>query len=180
MGALYLVMRSATSGRMRVLMLFAMVLGLSGCLSAHKVRIESNPPGAIVSIRGEELGPTPIEITTLYFPYRWYNYGREREVERGGEVERVWRGGRTTVRIEAPGHRTGRVRMGRFAGRTVMADTLLFWLPDQFNGLAPWQWKWGHFNRLFGISPRHVHQVQLVRRHGRAGTWTPDDAERMK
>ena len=42
----------------------------------------------------------------------------------------------------------------------------------------PWRWKWGHFNRLFGISPRYTHQVQLIRRHGRPGTWTPEDAER--
>lgn len=162
------------------MLLLSLVWCLSGCLSAHKVRIESSPPGAIVSIRGEELGPTPIEITTVYFPYRWYSYGRQVERKRDGETERVWRGGRTTVRVEAPGHRTGRVRMGRFAGGSVLADTLLFWLPDQLNGPAPWQWKWGHFNRLLGISPRHVHSVQLIRRHDRAGTWTPEDAERMK
>ncbi|MFT4977998.1 MAG: hypothetical protein ACI8S6_003906 [Myxococcota bacterium] len=153
-------------------MLLGLVVLLSGCLSAHRVRIESNPPGAIVSIRGQELGPTPLELTTLYFPMRWYSFGQS--------TDDGWRGGRTSVRLEAPGHRSGRVRMGQGAGRVVLADWLLFWAPDRFNGPAPWQWRWGHLGRLIGVTPRYTHTVQLIREHKRAGGWTPEDAERMK
>jgi len=136
---------------------------LSGCLSAHRVRIESNPPGALVSVKGQELGTTPLELTTFYFPLRWYNFN-----------------GRTTVQLEAPGYRPGRIRMGRGAGRRVFWDTVLVLLPDQFNGPLPWQWRWGHLTRLVGLSPRYTHQVELIRRHKRAGTWTPEDAERLQ
>lgn len=145
---------------------------LSGCISAHRVRIESTPPGAVVSIRGEELGPAPIEITTLYFPYRWYFFGQR--------TENGWRGGRTTVKLEAPNYRHGRVRMGKHAGWAVLMDYLLLPFPDEFNGPAPWMWKWGHINRILGRTPRTIHEVHLIRKHGAAGSWTPEDAERMR
>ena len=155
---------------MRKVILFMAALVFSGCLSAHRVRIESSPPGAIVSIRGKELGATPLELTKVYFPFRWYFYGYR--------TENFWIGGRMSARLESPGYRTGRIRIGKGAGASVLADTLLIAFPDEFNGLAPWKWKWGHFNRLFGIAPRYTHRVQLIRHHGRAGTWEPEDAQR--
>jgi len=33
---------------------------------------------------------------------------------------------------------------------------------------------------LLGIKPRATHQIYLVRKHGPAGTWTPDDAQQIK
>lgn len=39
--------------------------------------------------------------------------------------------------------------------------------------LRPWKW-----DRWWGGEVRTHHELQLVRVHGRAGTWTPDDARR--
>ncbi len=39
--------------------------------------------------------------------------------------------------------------------------------------LRPWTW-----NRWWGAEVRSVHKVYLVRQHGRAGTWSPEDARR--
>ena len=34
--------------------------------------------------------------------------------------------------------------------------------------------------KLLGKSPRRTHQIIMIRRHGRVGSWTPDDARRMR
>lgn len=39
--------------------------------------------------------------------------------------------------------------------------------------LRPWTWR-----RWWGAEVRSVHKVYLVRQHGRAGTWSPEDARR--
>ena len=140
-----------------------LTLVLGGCISAHRVRIESDPPGAEVIIHGRSLGPTPVEVTMLWLPGRSW-----------------WLQDRSTARLDAPGYRDGRIRMGRHTMGAVFWDTLLFAIPDEFNGAAPWKWRWGHLARLVGVDVRHTHKVELIRRHGRAGTWTPEDAERLK
>ena len=36
------------------------------------------------------------------------------------------------------------------------------------------------YKKLLGIEVRTTHQLYLVRKHGPAGTWTPEDAQRNK
>lgn len=46
-----------------------LVLGLllQGCL-VHRVRVESDPPGAVVKLDGKVRGVTPVEFTTVWVP----------------------------------------------------------------------------------------------------------------
>ena len=145
----------------RLLISLGVAAMLSSC-AAHRIRIESDPAGAAVDLRGKDRGATPVEVTTFWFPMSWWFYDY------------------STVSVEAPGFRDGKVRVGRKAGRQIMWDYLLILFPDEFNGVAPWKWRWGHFTRVIGVDVRHTHQVQLVRHHGRAGTWEPEDAERAR
>jgi hypothetical protein len=107
---------------------------------AHRVQIQSDPPGARVEFRGQDLGPAPVEIRT------WW-----------------WPGRRLEVRLTAPGRRPAHLDLSRDMRPLRLT---LSWL---------WPPSWGE---LVGRRVRARHSVLMVRTHGRAGTWTPDDAQR--
>ena len=44
------------------------VVGLIGC--AHRVRIESDPPGASIKVGHELIGVTPAEVTVKWVPFK--------------------------------------------------------------------------------------------------------------
>ena len=75
-----------------------------------------------------------------------------------------WPARRLPITIQLPGYRkldadaAGQLRM-----RHVLGDFLLF--------------RWGVF---LGLRPRAGHQYVLVRQHGAAGTWTEEDARRLR
>lgn len=69
--------------------------------------------------------------------------------------------GRRTARLSANGYRTVEVNLGNDLR------------PRYFLGDLLWPPRW---RRLVGVEARS-HEVILVPRHGRAGTWTPDDVE---
>ncbi|MFT5680682.1 MAG: hypothetical protein ACI8RZ_001588 [Myxococcota bacterium] len=123
----------------------------------HTVTVESAPTGANIKHRGEWLENTPAEVTILWFPGRWL-------------IPPL-----NTVRLRAPGYRPTQVRIGRGVGRQIALDKTLFWAPTS---LKPFEM--GHLNRLLGVDPRNTHYIQMMRRHGRSGTWTSEDAERLK
>lgn len=123
----------------------------------HTVALESMPTGATVRHRGEMLESTPTEVTVLWFPGRWL-------------VPPI-----NTLSVRAPGYRPTRVRIARGAGLRIAIDKTLVFFPTSLRPL-----KWGHLQRLTGAEPRYTHYLQMMRRHGRSGTWTPEDAERLK
>ncbi len=51
---------------MRWLALFLMLLMLGGCVE-RRLQLESDPPGALVFLNGEEVGRTPMSV-----PFDWY------------------------------------------------------------------------------------------------------------
>jgi hypothetical protein len=120
----------------------------------HTVTLESAPTGANIKHRGEWVENTPAEVTILWFPGRWL-------------IPPL-----NTVHLRSPGHRATEIRIGRGVGRQVVLDKALFWAPTS---LKPFEM--GHLNRLLGAASRSTHYVQMMRRHGRSGTWTPEDAE---
>jgi hypothetical protein len=67
------------------------------------------------------------------------------------------------------------VRIGRGVGRQIALDKALVLFPTSLRPL-----EWERHKRLLGLEARHIHAVQMMRRHGRSGTWTIEDAERMK
>lgn len=66
------------------------------------------------------------------------------------------------ARVKVPGYRTVTVRLQPDVG-----PMRLFWEAITF------RWR-----RLAGVDVRTEHQVVMVRRHGRVGTWTPEEAKR--
>lgn len=91
------------------LALLAGALVAAGC--AHRVALTSAPAGAAVTLGGERVGVTPMELAVH------------------------WVGPRV-LRVELSGYRPLEVRLGLF--------------------------------------PRRAVELRLVREHGGAGTWTPD------
>ena len=65
------------------------------------------------------------------------------------------------LHVRLPGYRASSVGLG--------SDTSLIRLLSEV--LTPWRWP-----RALGRQVRARHNVVLVRRHGRAGTWTPAEA----
>lgn len=141
--------------------LWILVFWLTAGCAAHRVQIVSNPANATVSKRGKELGPAPVEVTTLWFPFRWYFYDI------------------STIEVDAVGYRSVRIRVGRNMFGKVLADYLFFLIPERHPDPEKWI-RWGHFRRMVGLDPRVIHRAELIRSHGRAGTWTPEDARRLK
>lgn len=68
---------------------------------------------------------------------------------------------RMNVQLRMPGRRATVIRLDK--------DTGFFRLLGE--ALTPWRW-----SRWVGRSVRTRHEVVLVRRHGRAGTWLPSEA----
>ena len=123
----------------------------------HTITVESAPTGATLKLRSRELDSTPHELTVLWFPGRWLAPPLN------------------TMKVRAPGYRPTKIRIGRGVGWQIAVDKALFWAPTS---LKPFEM--GHLNRLIGIEARNTHYVQMMRRHGRSGTWTPEDADRLK
>lgn len=68
---------------------------------------------------------------------------------------------RMNVQLRLPGQRTTTLHLNDDTGPLRLIGDIL----------RPWRWA-----RLVGRQVRTEHDVVLVRRHGRAGTWTPEDA----
>lgn len=68
---------------------------------------------------------------------------------------------RMNVQLRLPGRRTTSFRLNKDTGPLRLLGEVL----------TPWRW-----GRWVGRDLRTRHQVVLVRRHGRAGTWSPADA----
>jgi hypothetical protein len=141
-------------------MLTYLVLAYGAALlipTRHTVIVESAPTGANLKLGGEWLENSPTEVTILWFPGRWLIPPMN------------------TVKVRAPGYRPTQVRIGRGVGRRISVDKALFWMPTS---LRPFEL--GHLSRLMGTRPRTTHYLSLMRRHGLSGTWSAEDAERMK
>ena len=70
-------------------------------------------------------------------------------------------GRRTVARLSAPGYRPATVHLGQdLRPRVLMREVV-----------RPGRWP-----ALLGLAPRR-HELILVRRHGRAGTWDAEDAD---
>lgn len=141
------------------MLLLGGLLLASGC-AIHKVQVISDPAGATVSWGDKDKGPAPTPVVTLWFPYRWYFYNI------------------STIEVSAPGYRSTRVRVGRDMFWRILADYVFFIVPERDPDPDRWI-RWGHFRRMVGIDPRVTHRTQLIRAHGRAGTWDPEDAQRL-
>lgn len=69
---------------------------------------------------------------------------------------------RIPVRVSLRGYRSFRFRLDRDIGPIrALGELLTLRLP-----------------RLLGLRDRRVHEVMLIRQHGAAGTWSPEDAGR--
>lgn len=141
--------------------LLAIVLG---CFP-HRVRIESEPPGAVVRVDGERMGTTPIEYTVVTWPHLRADacFG----LEEGFQCSR--RPYRVVVKL--PGYRPvtteigGDARWWRHALRPFRAG---YW----DCAMPPFQWKDGEC-----VTPHTVRNILLTEDHGPAGTWTPEEAQ---
>ena len=129
-----------------------LMMGLSGCL--HKVRVESDPPGAAVVYAGKRKGVTPVEFMAVSVPVVRKDLKRHR------------------LRVTLPGHRTvtadlsPHLRLRKHLRHPFRGRPLLCLLPP--------------YNDLRGgvcLAPRTAMTVVLVKEHGPSGTWAPEDVE---
>lgn len=95
--------------RPAALLLFA---ALCGC--AHKVHIVSDPPGATVRVGRQTLGPTPRDVSMLWWPFRPMR-----------------------VRVAAPGYRPVDVSLKERVGPWHLVGELLTLHWKRLLGLAP-------------------------------------------
>jgi hypothetical protein len=125
---------------------------LTGCL--HKVRVESDPPGAVVVYAGKRKGVTPVEFMAVSSPHLRKDTRRKR------------------LRVTLPGHRAVVTDMGpylrsrRVIRHPLLARPLMCLLPP--------------YNDIRGgvcLSPRTALTYVLIKEHGPAGTWSPEDVE---
>lgn len=117
-------------------LLTALLLGLLSTGCAHRVLLQTEPPGAEVYEGGELIGHSPVELRRTMWPFR-----------------------KVPITVRMKGHRAVTVRLDRDIGP-------IRWLGDCLT------LKW---RRLLGMQPRRVHTLVLVPRHGRSGSWTPED-----
>ncbi|MFT5585661.1 MAG: hypothetical protein ACI9VR_003254 [Cognaticolwellia sp.] len=147
-------------------MLTTLLLSASflGCFP-HKVRIESEPPGAQVQINRRKMGTTPVEFTVLTLPHL--------RTDSGCDAQRIKRRRcRFHVQVSLPGYRTLHTTIGQDARA---------WrhLLHPLRGgaweclIPPFQWRGGKC-----VAPHSRREVVLVADHGPTGTWTPEDAKR--
>lgn len=97
---------------MRTRLLLLLTLLAAGC--AHRVRIESQPPGASVRVGKRLKGPTPQELTFLWVPFRPIN-----------------------VRVSAAGYRTVVVKANKHASVWRIAGEALTFRYKRLLGLRP-------------------------------------------
>ncbi len=93
------------------LALLALLL-LGAC--AHRVRVESDPPGATVKVRKKSKGPAPQELRFLWLPFRQLNFS-----------------------VSAPGYRTVVVQASDYAGFGVFTRELLSLRFGRLSGVKP-------------------------------------------
>lgn len=64
------------AGEVSGMRLLVLLLLAQGCV-VHRVRVESDPPGAVVRLDGKVRGVTPIEFNTVWTPplFKSYNLG---------------------------------------------------------------------------------------------------------
>ena len=68
------------------------------------------------------------------------------------------------VSIDLPGYRPFKFHAGKAVRLYhIVADILSF-----------------RMFRLFGLKARNNHHIMLIRRHGRVGSWSPEDAKKMR
>lgn len=127
-----------------------LLLLLGGC--RHRVRIESSPAGATVTYRKESLGPTPVEFVAVWFPLRALILPRP-------------------VVVDAAGYRQGQVYVNRNMFWQELTDGILCVLPPYQDTRC---------KEVFNKLPSTTHEALLIRDHGRSGTWTPEDAQRLQ
>lgn len=98
---------------MRALALSLILCALgSGC--AHRVRVESDPPGAAIKVGRRARGPAPQELTMLWLPFRPIK-----------------------VRVSAPGYRTVTLKASDYAGFGVFTRELLTLRFARLAGVKP-------------------------------------------
>ena len=110
--------------------------GLWGC--AHRVMLDSDPPGATVRMDGKMVGVTPTELQVRWVPFT------DNEVQ-----------------LKMPKR------------RAVTLD-----LHDDLGvGRLTWEFCTFQYGKLLGKKPRTHHRAHFVRKHGPAGTWSPDEVK---
>lgn len=67
------------------------------------------------------------------------------------------------MQVELPGYRTVTLDLQKDLGPIRLLTEVA----------RPWRW-----DRWWGGEARRQHEILLIRYHGRAGTWTPEDARR--
>ncbi len=130
-----------------------LALLLNACLM-HKVRVESDPPGALVVYAGKRKGVTPVEFMTVASPH--IRSGRPRH----------------RLKVSLPGHRGVVTDLGSHL-------TLREHLFHPFRGrplrcLVP---PWDDLRGGACLSPRTRLTLVLVKKHGPSGTWNSEDVE---
>ena len=109
---------------------------LGGC--AHRVMLESDPPGATIKIGEEMVGVTPTELQVTWVPFQ------DNELQ-----------------LKLPQRRSVTIDL--------QEDVSLLRITGEIM-----TFRWG---RLLGNVPRTHHRAHFIRRHGPAGTWTPEEAK---
>lgn len=87
---------------LNILFILSLLFALSGC--AHRMRIETVPSGASVSLNDLELGESPLEVNTLWIPFQ-----------------------PLTLKVDLPGYRTQYIDVGpRTKLRHIIGEFLSF------------------------------------------------------
>lgn len=146
---------------MRMLQTLLLLGVFLGCFP-HKVRVETEPPGAQVQVNRRTVGTTPLEFTVVTWPHLRADTGCDPK-------KRVRRRCRFHLRVSLPGYRTVETTIGQDARwwRHVLHplrggawDCLI----------PPFQWKEGRC-----VSPHTQRSLVLTKDHGPSGTWAPEE-----
>ncbi|MCB9793121.1 MAG: PEGA domain-containing protein [Alphaproteobacteria bacterium] len=124
--------------------LLLLALALQGCI-VHRVRVESEPPGAVVRVDGKVRGVTPVEFTVPWTPPLTKKYN---------------------VRVSLPGYRSAEAMREAWYLPSPLRRQVRMWRYL----LHPFRW-----GQILGRTPRTTVRYVLVPEHGPAGTWEPED-----
>jgi hypothetical protein len=128
-----------------------MLLPMLACLAVHKVRVDSEPPGATVKLGNRVMGSTPIVFRVRAAPHLRPEPRRHR------------------LTVQLPGYRPVTVNIGR---------EVRWWRPlVRPLRYAPWTCLVPPFAWADGacLPVRTERQFVMVKVHGPAGTWTPEE-----
>lgn len=115
-----------------------------GCL-VHRVRVESEPPGAVVKVNGRVRGATPVEFKVWWSPPLVRDYA---------------------MQVSLPGYRPVVAdREGALRPAPLRAEVRLW--RYLLHPLRVRQW--------LGVEPRSTYSYVLVPEHGPSGTWTLEE-----